>query len=173
MKSTIGFNSNKSARTLRTVTSILFIFAASVFSGCMKGERGDRGDNGASGRITSTINCQGTVSGVSGTAGASLNGLEIEYNAVLTTGGDVYASAAIINETHQTSGTAFWAAGQSGADTAKVVVTDDYVGTANGAVWDISLDRNTLITSVVYDDPSLSAPIDMTFTASACRVQNW
>lgn len=134
--------------------------------GCGKGPKGE---DGASGKIVSTMNCAGTVTG---TSYSQLNGLEIEYSAVLTSGGDVYATANVIDEAFQTSGTEFYAANQNGAQTALVYISADHVGATNGGLWKISLNRSTLITRVEYSDPDISTQI-LSFTPSACTVQNW
>ena len=137
--------------------------------GCVKGPKGEPGVPGA-GKIISALNCGGTISGVAGSASV-LNGLEIEYDAVLTSGGDVYATAVIVDESYQASGTAFYAADQAGAQNALVLVTADYHNTSDSALWKISLDRATLITRIVYDDSSLGSPVEMTFNSAACTVQ--
>lgn len=153
----------------------ILALVAGLSSGCLKGERGEPGDPGApgAGKIVSTINCHGTVSGVGGPGASDLNGLQVEYSAVLTAGGDVYSTGNVIDELQQVSGTNFYAAGQAGSETANVLVTYDVHGTLDGGVWDINLNRQTLITTAIYDDDSLPAPVTMTFTASACTVLNW
>lgn len=148
----------------------LFLMLALALAGC-KGPKGDTGASGG-GRVIATIYCAGTVSGMAGGA-APLNGLDVEYNAVLTAGGDVYATANIVDEASQVSGTAFYAAAEPGSATAEVPVTADYVGVYNGGFWRVSLNRNTLVTSVEYDDPSLASVATMAFTASSCTVSHF
>lgn len=147
--------------------ALFALMAGLVFTLSTTGCKGDRGDAGApgGGRVVATIYCNGTVA----SAVAALNGLGVEYNAVVTAGGDVYATANIIDDVEQTSGTSFYASAEAGIYGAAVNVTADYVGAANGGLWTISLDRNTLITSVVYDDVNLASPFSMNFTASACQ----
>lgn len=153
-------------------------FFALLTVGCMKGPKGDPGIPGA-GKIISTLNCGGNITSGGGivTSGGGipveLHDLRVEYDVVLTSGGDVYATAVIVDNSYQASGTAFYAADQVGAQTAVVYVTADYVDAVNGGLWKISLDRATLITSIVYDDPSLGSQVKMTFTPSACTVQYW
>jgi hypothetical protein len=153
---------------------ILSLVSLVAISGCVKGPKGDPGAPGG-GRIISTINCGGTISGLVGAAGAALNGLEIEYDAVLTAGGDVYSTARVIDDLTQTTSTHFYARGQAGANDASVLIVADYDSPSNGGFWEISLDRNTLITYVDYTDSSLGveSPVNMSFTPSACTVQNW
>jgi hypothetical protein len=147
-------------------TVIFGLFVLACMTGC-KGPKGPAGAPGG-GRVVSTIYCNGTVTG----AGA-LNGLDIEYNAVLTSSGDVYATASIIDAAAQTSGTSFYAAAEPGSLSAEVEVTADYIGAANGGYWSVGLDRNTLITHITYDDPDLINVVDLTFTPSACTVGNF
>lgn len=136
--------------------------------GCAKGPKGDAG---ISGRVVATMNCSGVIGS---SAPVALQGLEVEYDAVLTATGDVYATASIIDEVAQISNTAFYASGQAGAQTASVMVVADFAGSANGGWWNVSLNRSTLVTSVVYTDSDLfSSPVNMTFTPSACTVQSW
>lgn len=151
----------------------LLVFAATLVFGCGgKGEQGPAGKDG--GRIVSSMYCQGTITGLGGAASA-LNGLKVEYNAVLTSSSDVYAAAHIIDSFSQVSGTTFYAAGEAGAATGAVVVTNDYHSTGNGGFWRISLNRATMVTSIVYTDSSLGAqsPLNLQFTAAACDVGNW
>jgi hypothetical protein len=168
---------------MKTKTLFAALSFTMALTGCIKGEQGPAGPPGSPGvtgqssgsKVVSTINCSGTISGLSGNAGASLNGLGVDYNAILTTSGDVYASAAVINPRGQDSGTEFYAANQIGANTGAVYIVADHDYTADWGQWKISLDRKTLITSAIYTDPSLGAqsPVNLTFTANACVVQDW
>lgn len=154
--------------TLKTLSALSLISIMALASGCAKGDKGDPGDPGA-GRIVSTINCGGNVAG---TAHAALNGLRVEYSAVLTSGGDVYVTGNIIDEVSQVSGTEFYAAGQNGAASGKVLVTFDHLGTANGGTWELTLNRVTLETLAVYKDAGYSDVV-IPFAPSACTVMNW
>lgn len=158
------------------IISVLVISFTLASLGCSKGEAGPQGAPGASGagKITSTMNCSGVVTGLSGGA-AALNGLTIDYNAVLTSGGDVYATANVVDSSLQVSGTAFYAAGEIGSTTAEVLITNDYYGSLNGGYWSVSLNRSNMVTSIVYTDTSLGgqSPVNMTFTSSACTVANF
>lgn len=154
--------------SLKNIATLSLLGIMALASGCAKGDKGDPGEPGG-GRIISTMNCGGTVAG---TAYAALNGLRVEYSAVLTSGRDVYVTGNIIDEVSQVSGTEFYAAGQNGADTGKVFVTFDHLGTQNGGTWELTLNRVTLETLAVYKDsgyPDVVIP----FSASACSVQNW
>lgn len=161
---------------------VLVASVAFVTSGCVKGPKGDPGIPGApganaqdinanSGKIVSTINCSGMVSG---SGHFYLEGLGVEYDAVLTSSGDVYSTAVIYDDAYQASGTAFYASGQVGSQTGLVQVNADYVGSSNGGVWKVSLNRDTLVTKALYQDPDVGGgEVEMTFTSSACKLQNW
>ncbi|MBX3017591.1 MAG: hypothetical protein KF767_06875 [Bdellovibrionaceae bacterium] len=153
--------------SLKTLSALSLISIMALASGCAKGDKGDPGDPG-SGRIVSTINCGGNVAGTSTT----LDGIRVEYNAVLTSGGDVYVTGNIIDELSQVSGTEFYAAGQNGAATGKVLVTFDQRSPANGGTWELTLNRVTLETLAVYKDSGY-ADVVIPFAASACTVMNW
>ncbi|MCC6137307.1 MAG: hypothetical protein IT287_01645 [Bdellovibrionaceae bacterium] len=158
----------------KSFLKVLVISAAVLLTlnACSKksGAQGPAGQNG--GKIVSTINCLGIVTGLSGGA-STLNGLEIKYNAVLTNSGDVYATASVSDEVSQDSSTAFYALGQAGATNGAVDIISDYHGTADAGAWQISLDRNTLITTVQYDDASLPSIVSVDFAANACTLANF
>lgn len=155
--------------TWKTLSTLSLISIMALASGCGKGEKGDPGEPG-SGKIISTINCHGTVTG---TGYSALNGLEVEYSAVLTSGGDVYVTGNIIDDLQQVSGTNFYAAGQTGAATGEVLITADQYGAVNGGLWSLSLDRVTLQTTARYEDSDIGAPVVMNFAPAACTVLNW
>lgn len=159
------------AQSILIRCSLMVMMAFSAL-GCVKGPKGDKGADG-SGRIISTINCQGQITGLTGAAGTALNGLFVEYTAILTSASDVYATAVVYDDLFQYSATHFYANGQSGADSASVYITADFDASADGGFWRISLNRDTLVTSVRYTDSSLGvqSPVDLNFAASACLVE--
>lgn len=146
------------------------LLLAFVMIGC-QGKDGAPGAPGASGKIVASIYCEGQIS--AGGGAASLDGLNIEYNAVLTAAGDVYATASVADEYAQYSGTQFYAAGENGSSTGAIYITADFHSGGDGGWWKISLNRNTLVTSVSYTDPSLGVAITTQFPASHCTIQNW
>lgn len=152
------------------VIACAFAVGLTACGGGKDGAPGAPGQNG--GKIVATMNCSGVITGLSGSA-SGLNGLEVNYNAVLSSAGDVYSTASINDDYAQYSGTAFYAAGQGGAATGQVDIVADYHSTADAGLWSISLNRTTLITTVVYDDVSLPAPVSLNFTASACTQTYW
>ncbi len=157
----------------RQFLMLMTLAFAMTFLGC-KGEDGAPGAPGG-GRITSSIYCEGTISGLAGAAGTALNGLTVEYNAVLTSSGDVYATSNVIDDYMQVSGTAFYAAAEAGAATGAVLVTNDMHNTGDGGYFRVSLNRNTMVTTIVYTDDSLGgqSPVNLVFTSAACDIGNW
>jgi len=155
--------------------SLVLAVSFALLAGCSRGSTGPAGAPGASGKITQTVNCSGTIFGLSGNAGAALNGLKVEYTSVLNGAGDVYATANVSDDFSQVSETAFYAAAQPGAATGEVELIADYDGTDDAATWDVSLNRQTLVTTVTYTDASLGAqsPVVLNFTAAACVQNNW
>lgn len=154
---------------------IITAVAAIALSACSKGKTGPQGPAGPAGtggKVVATMNCLGIISGLGGGASA-LNGLEIKYDAVLTNSGDVYASASVSDDIAQQSATQFYAAGQAGANTAEVEIVADYHSTGDAGLWNISLNRTTLVTTVQYDDVSLPAPVSLNFSSSACTQTYW
>ncbi len=157
--------------SIQTFKLLGVLLLAVVTLGC-QGPKGDQGPAGA-GKIVATMNCQGEIDANQPGIPAFLDKVRVEYDAVLTAGGDVYSTAVVIDVYSQTSGTAFYAANQNGAQTATVFLTTDLDRVGVQGEWEISLNRSTLQTSVVYDDPTLMAPVQMKFNAAACKVQNW
>lgn len=159
---------------MKRLQYVLLVLATALTFGCdnKAAEPGAPGKDG--GRIVSSMFCEGTITGLAGGA-SPLNGLQVEYNAVLTSSGDIYATANIIDQFAQVSGTAFYAAGEAGAASGAVLVTNDYHSTGNGGYWRVSLNRTTMVTSIVYTDSSLGvqSPVNLQFTAAACDVGNW
>lgn len=152
------------------IISVISVVALNACSNGKDGAQGPAGQDG--GKVVATMNCLGIISGLSG-ASSALNGLEIKYNAVLTSSGDVYATASVADDFSQQSSTEFYAAGQAGANTADVEIIADYHSTADAGVWNVSLNRSTLVTTVQYDDDSLPAVVSLDFSAAACTQTYW
>ncbi len=119
------------------------------------GEKGDKGDPGTSGadagdpsKVVRSIFCAGPLSGAPLTA---------TYSAVIFANGNVMVVGAIRDDFREASYTSFYGPSQNGAANASVVVSWDVQGIANGAYFTLSLNRTTLVTSVVYYDVDLDA----------------
>lgn len=151
-----------------TVFALSCLVALAACNG-KTGPMGPQGPAGTGGKIVAAMNCSGYITG----SIAALNGLRVDYDAVLTSAGDLYSTASVSDEYAQVSGTAFYAAGQSGANNGKVEIVSDHHGSYDAATWSISLNRNTLVTTAVYDDPSVGAPITLNFLPAACSVSYW
>lgn len=160
---------------------IYFLIVALVFAlgslGCdQQTQQGPPGAPGVDGgKVKQSIYCEGTISGLAGNAGTALNGLQVEYNAVITTSGDVYVTGNVIDDYVQVSGSQFYAKLEAGSSTGEVLITNDMYGAGNGGFFKISLNRNTMVTSIVYTDSNLGgqSPVNLQFTAAACDIGNW
>lgn len=157
----------------KLINSVVVCTLAIGLTACSNGKDGAPGAPGQNGgKIVATMNCSGVISGLGGSSSV-LNGLEVTYNAVLSSSGDVYSTASVNDDYGQFSGTAFYAAGQGGSATGQVDIVADFHSTADAGLWSISLNRATLVTTVVYDDLSLPAPVSLNFTSSACTQTYW
>jgi hypothetical protein len=70
--------------------------------------------------------------------------------------GDVFASASVRDIYGQTGASAYFSLQQVGFETAPVIFSFDVYGDPDGGYWTISLDRDTLETTVQYDDVDTS-----------------
>lgn len=133
------------------------------------GDKGDKGINGNDNKVVATLYCSGTTSGSTYSA---LNGVKIAYWATVTSAGDVWANAEVgANGVDYTSSSRFYSSSQVGANTASVQIsTDWYTPFNNGGWWNVSVNRNTGVASVNYND---SVSEFWTFSASACTIQNY
>lgn len=161
-----------SSKALKIISLGGLLSFAFFSMGCQPTNNDSNNNHSTSGRIVSTMNCFGEVTGLSGPAWV-LNGLQVEYQAVLTDAGDVYATAAIIDELQQVSGTRYYAAPESGSGRAEVNITADFVGAANGGLWRIAVDRVSRVTRVIYEDVDLASRVDLDFAPQACTVTGW
>lgn len=83
----------------------------------------------------------------------------VNYSASLMKSGDIFVTGSVIGSDFEVSDSAFYARQQNGAATAKVLITFDLAGDSNAGYWALSLDRATLITSVVYNDVDVSGGV--------------
>jgi len=83
--------------------------------------------------------------------------LYFSYDVDLFANGNIFASAAIIDAGGSSSYSNFYAPTQKGAQTASVIVSRDQLGKSNGGWWELSLDRETLVTSIVNHDSDLAS----------------
>lgn len=131
-----------------------------------KGEPGPQGAAAESAKITNSIFCTG---GLEGTAS-----LGFKYQAVLFANGNVFASASIKDGVLEASYATLYSPTQNGAAVAGVSVQFDQAAPANSGFWILSLDRKTLVTSIVYNDADvLGGTQSWTMTPAACVVNNY
>ena len=94
-------------------------------------------------RIVASIACIGMLEGQS---------FSFDYSVAQMAYGDVFASASIRDAFGQTGASAYYSLQQLGFATAPVIFTFDVFGDPNGGFWTVSLNRDTLETTVRYDD---------------------
>jgi hypothetical protein len=176
--------------------SLAFLKEEKLFYGCdgtawalveVKGDKGDAGAKGDSGsasapnKITASLYCNGDLSTLSSGA-RTLNGktvpatISVSYWSATTGNGDTFASASVEDTLIQASGTRFYSNSQNGAATAGVQVTSDFISPSSYGWWNISVNRQTGVTTVRYTDDSFGlAPnyLEWTLLASACSIQNY
>lgn len=150
-----------------------------------KGDKGDKGDIGAQGsqgpqgnpgpsgfdgsKITGSIYCNALL--------ANANSYSFDYTVIQFANGNVMAIGGIRDSSVETQSTSEYVQTQIGWDTAQVVVQHDAYLPIDGGWWSMSLDRSTLITSIVYHDVDITAPtpgiISWQLLSSACIVSTY
>lgn len=124
------------------------------------GPSADAGAGADSFKITRSIGCFGALEGTS---------LSATYRAALYAGGNVLASAEIRDASIGASFATMYSPTQNGAATASVIVSFDALGTANGGFFVVSLDRASLVTTIVYNDSEATGGSDSwTMTPDKC-----
>jgi hypothetical protein len=126
-----------------------------------QGIAGPEGDAGAGGAVLDSIFCNG---GLSGATGYLFN-----YHAVQFDNGVVLASGGIADEAVETDSTAIYAPTQNGWQTAAVIVEHDAYAPVDGGWWTLTLDRSTLVVSIVYHDVDVAGgQLIWTLTPDKC-----
>ena len=98
-------------------------------------------------RIVASITCVGMLEG---------EDFSFDYSVAQLAYGDVFASASVRDIYGQTGASAYFSLQQVGFETAPVIFSFDVYGDPDGGYWTISLDRDTLETTVQYDDVDTS-----------------
>jgi len=98
-------------------------------------------------RIVASITCVGMLEG---------EDFSFDYSVAQLAYGDVFASASVRDIYGQTGASAYFSLQQIGFETAPVIFSFDVYGDPDGGYWTISLDRDTLETTVQYDDVDTS-----------------
>ena len=144
---------------------LYFVQADKSFHVCQAGAwsvidlKGKDGANGAAG-AAGAAGAPGKDATASSLVGSSIyctgvlptTALQFEYQAVLMKSGDVFAKAGVYGNGAEFGGSNFFSKAQVGALTAAVVFTYDYDSTANYGFWTLSLDRTSLVTTILYKD---------------------
>ena len=126
------------------------------------GTNGTNGDNGTNG--TNGTDGDNGTNGTNGTngikpasslyCGAILENTVVwfTYTAMVFSDGSVYAYGSIYSSEMQIGRSRFYDSSQSGASTAQILFTWDLSGSDNGGYWEISLNRSTLVVTILYTD---------------------
>jgi Collagen triple helix repeat (20 copies) len=130
-----------------------------------QGASGPAGPAGADGGVVAgSIGCVGPLADTS---------LSVNYQAVQLSGGAVFATASVISPDIQASGAQIFSATQNGYIDAPVVIFFDVQGAANSGWWRISLNRTTLVVTVIYNDSDLGGSGTRTWTSSPSICQSF
>lgn len=113
-------------------------------------------------RIVASITCVGMLEG---------ENFSFDYSVAQLAYGDVFASASVRDIYGQTGASAYYSFQQVGFETAPVIFTFDAYQDPNGGFWTVSLNRDTLETTVQYEDIDTSglepAPVVLQWVMSA------
>ena len=114
------------------------------------GTNGTNGDNGTNG----TNGTNGIKPAASLSFGASLEdtSYKFSYTAMVFSDGSVYAYGGIRGADSQIGRSTFYDSSQSGSSTAEVIFDWDLSGSDNWGYWKISVNRSTLVVTILYTD---------------------
>lgn len=120
----------------------------------------DARTNGDASKIVRSIGCTGSLEGTE---------LSFHYSAVLSANGNVFASGGVWDAFAQVSAAELYAPTQNGALNAPVIITFDLAPPANGGAFRLTLNRTTLVTTIVYADVDVAGgSMSWTMPASRC-----
>ena len=105
--------------------------------------------------------------------GAALSGTSVNftYDAMLFSDGSVFVYGGIYTSDQLIGKSTFYDSSQSGATTAAVLLTYDLSGTDNWGYWSISVNRSTLVVTILYTDSNESGG-STTWTLSSSSATN-
>lgn len=136
-----------------------------------KGDAGVAGSIGATGaagkdgtdKIASSTFCQKPLENTS---------LQADYWIDTLSSGDVFATADIVNSSGQTGNTAYYAQDQSGAGTATVIFTYDYVAPVDSGSWTFKYNFQNNTAAIEYSDGDVSGgKTDWSMDVTDCQTQ--
>ena len=88
---------------------------------------------------------------------------------VLISDNSVFVYGGIYGAEMQIGGSKFYDSSQSGASTAAIFIAYDLIGTSNWGYWRISVNRSTLVVTILYTDSDESGgSTTWTFPNSIC-----
>lgn len=128
------------------------IYLAGLLAACAgadgaDGADGEDGADGTDNHITDTYFCGGALESTP---------YGFTYSVALMSAGDIFSYGALETSGQSYGASAYFAEGQVGAATAPVIFTADASGAVNGGWWQISLNRTSLVTTIVYNDTDVA-----------------
>ncbi len=111
------------------------------------GATGATGDNGTSSRIRYSHYCNALLENTA---------YYFRYRVYQFKNNDVYIQGEIYGTSFEVADSVMYGSTQNGWLTAPIYINYDVSGTANYGYWVISMDRTTLITTIVYYDTDIS-----------------
>lgn len=111
------------------------------------GQDGSAGAGADGSKIIRSIGCFGSLEGTT---------LSCSYTVALTANGTIFASAGVRDPAVGASFANVYSPFQNGATDAAVIVSLDEATPANGGFFRVSLNRETLVTSVIYNDADVA-----------------
>jgi hypothetical protein len=130
------------------------------------GAMGIPGENAADGsKIVANIACGGTLSATQLTA---------FYSVSQFANGNVFATASLLSDSGEGTGSVVFSPGQDGYLNAPVIFAYDVYGTPTGGYWTLTLNRNPMWAQIVYSDDEVpGGDLLWAWQADACHVQSF
>jgi len=124
------------------------------------GATGATGSDAAATTMTGAIFCNGSLQGTN---------LQFELRVAQFGQNYILVEGAVNNAAIQASGSAFFSYLQNAFYTPSVLITFDQSGAANYGFWELSLDRATMISTIVYRDSDVTGgQLTWTMTPDKC-----
>ena len=123
------------------------------------GTNGNNGTNGTNGiQPAASLFCDAALSGTS---------LRFTYSAMVFSDSSIFAYGGIYGVAFQIGSSKFYDSSQTGASTAAVLFTYDFISTTNGGWWTISVNRSTRAATILYTDTDATGGTDTWTLASS------
>lgn len=124
------------------------------------------GTNVDDSKITASIGCSATLQ--------NTVGMSFTYNVDQFANGNVFVTANIADAAKSSSFSEYYAPTQNGFATAPINITLDEFAPNDSGWWSVSLDRSTLVVSIVYHDADVAGGgSSWTLTPDKCVVNSY